>query len=408
MEIVALMVKRYDYLYSLISTSILYILLISIFLPKINILNISKSAIRFEDICILIFIIWYYISNKIFIRNINKEISTASFFLILTYFISIVLNYFLFGYYNTNEILYSFRYIEYYFYIYVGLEIYKKKLSFYNLLFFYIFFNVLVITLQKFGFIGGFESGIYQMDVMNRPIGFTSGPWEIALIISFGILLCLNNYFVILFWLIGLILTESRIAIIAICICLLTYKNSYIRKNKYILAITLSIIVVLIGIWSGRFGSIVNENILGTIVSIYKNIDLNNYVMYEPNFSLLDTQISDYSFAARVMKWVYVFKNIAVNELSWFTGLGPGYFGVAVDGSYVRILGELGSLGLISYLYLFKKISMVSQKTKLFVVLIMINGLFIDVFYSSRIMPILFILTGYEIYKNKLSHSTFR
>jgi hypothetical protein len=72
-------------------------------------------------------------------------------------------------------------------------------------------------------------------------------------------------------------------------------------------------------------------------------------------------------------------------------GSSPGKFGSAVDGSFIRIFGELGIIGLLIYLLI--------ERLKLIILVLLVNILFIDVIYTYKIMAIIFSLYGYYLQK---------
>jgi len=115
--------------------------------------------------------------------------------------------------------------------------------------------------------------------------------------------------------------------------------------------------------------------------------------MNEPNVSPYGQSV-DYSASVRVLKWVYVLKRALANPILILTGSSPGFYGKAVDGSFLRVFGELGIFGLLLYFVLFYNIFVISKETRLLILVLLINGIFIDVFYSSRSMTVILLLAG--------------
>ena len=86
-------------------------------------------------------------------------------------------------------------------------------------------------------------------------------------------------------------------------------------------------------------------------------------------------------------------------------GIGPSFIKIALDGSYLRLFVETGILGLISYvaalILSFKAIPKKSKYRKIIFYVFLItaaHAIFIDVFYSSRVMSLYWIMTGMCIY----------
>ena len=76
-------------------------------------------------------------------------------------------------------------------------------------------------------------------------------------------------------------------------------------------------------------------------------------------------------------------------------GLGPGWGGVAVDGSYVRVFGEGGLLGLVAFLYLCGVLlRRFVGSIRYYVIALLVTGLFIDIFVSLKPMMLLWALVG--------------
>jgi hypothetical protein len=79
-------------------------------------------------------------------------------------------------------------------------------------------------------------------------------------------------------------------------------------------------------------------------------------------------------------------------------GSSPGKFGSAVDGSFIRIFGELGIIGLLLYLLIIKEL-IINERLKLIILVLLVNMLFIDVIYAYKIMATIFSLYGYYLQK---------
>ena len=126
----------------------------------------------------------------------------------------------------------------------------------------------------------------------------------------------------------------------------------------------------------------------------------NSYAEFVYGDRQLLTDEGDLSFHFRLKKWAF-----ALSEMNSFTrmifGLGVGYFGGAADSSFLRIFFETGILGvLLWYSLLFK---LLKKSYSAFIICVIINAVFIDTFYSSKICLITIIFFTYYEQKNKAS-----
>ena len=130
--------------------------------------------------------------------------------------------------------------------------------------------------------------------------------------------------------------------------------------------------------------------------------------VFSGNFLVKKAKAYDLSFTTRFQgEWP---KTIDAFKRNIFLGSGYGSVGLAVDNNYLRILGESGLFGLLSFLSLFlipaiyikKSFNKIdSPVTRSFVIGfvvgsfgLMLNGLFIDVFEASKIAFTFWLLVG--------------
>ncbi len=105
------------------------------------------------------------------------------------------------------------------------------------------------------------------------------------------------------------------------------------------------------------------------------------------------------SFDIRAVRWSIVLKSTTADVEGLFFGWGPGAFGLALDNSYVRIFGESGLLGATLFAYFlaqaFRRQNSYSAGFYLACILTFV-GLLIDIFFSSRAMPLFWLIVGIE------------
>jgi hypothetical protein len=418
---------------------ITYLFVFLIFFPKINIINIGGSGLRIEDF-LIIFLLFLSVKSLLktndnfdieYLKNLIK-IYKYVIILVLLSFVSIIVN----REFNIINILYSVRILEYSIFIIFGFVLSRYQVNLEKIIVWYGIFNIILIFLQHYKLIGGFFNGNY--DISARPMGLTGGAYEVSviLIISFIVLNeilnkdkkdKIKNYFLTYIYLsfvtISIFLNGARIAFASL-VLILVY---YFRKNiKLLLIVIFSIIILTL---------IFNENILlkrskllfskenvNLIVEVYKSIDIKKDLEFytKPLNEIgniiegcninpenckniqnkTDNKLFKYdpSWLIRIHKWAYVVKYTISNPMRILVGSSPGKFGSAVDGSFIRIFGELGIIGLLLYLLMIKEL-IINERLKLIILVLLVNMLFIDVIYAYKIMAIIFSLYGYYLQK---------
>lgn len=130
--------------------------------------------------------------------------------------------------------------------------------------------------------------------------------------------------------------------------------------------------------------------------------------IFQGNFLLKRASAYDLSFTTRFQgEWP---NTLAAFEKNIFLGSGYGSVSLAVDNNYLRILGEIGILGMASFISIFAVIGILIKKTiskidspvtKSFVigfaaglVGLSLNAVLIDVFEASKIAFVLWLLSG--------------
>ena len=391
------------------------LVLLTIFLPKINILKVAGSGIRLEDVIMLLYALWlvgYFSIRGLICR---ERLVTNLFFLsFLIALVGVLIVVFRFNGQNLHGILFAVRPLEYSLYVFAG-YFSAKRVCVIKIIYWYVWLNAIVVFLQKTNLIGGFARGNYDATVSGRPFGLTSGPWEVALIFSFGIVFLISlrirkrsqffSTLTICILIASLMFTQSRIGVASVVIVTLIVTVSLCRVR--VSSLFFIFFLILISFFTMTYGfermeTLYSMQNLDFIVSAFDNVNIDNYRMNSrevSNYGEYVVDQVDLSLAERILKWVYVIKSVFLSPLALAVGYGPGAFGVAVDGAYIRVIGELGVLGIVLYLLLFRKIISLSIEVRIYVLLVLINGLFIDVFYASRIMSIMYLLSGAAIFQ---------
>jgi len=206
-------------------------------------------------------------------------------------------------------------------------------------------------------------------------------------------------------YLYAVILTDSRIGLVTYLILLFYFiLNNFNKESKIVSFLPLIVVIPLIAIFllsqSERgHGVLELKKNISFAFSAYRKIDTEKFSISMAN-SLNQNSIryygepGDLSTSQRVIKWIFVLKNTFSSLKNLIIGASPGYYGMAVDGSYIRIIGELGLIGLLCYVALFYNIYNIHDLIKPIVFAILFNAIFIDVLFSSRAITVILALAG--------------
>jgi hypothetical protein len=105
----------------------------------------------------------------------------------------------------------------------------------------------------------------------------------------------------------------------------------------------------------------------------------------------MPSQQGDRSFGLRAVRWSIVVKTTAASIGHMVIGWGPGAWSLALDGYYFRVFGETGLIGLIFFVYWMISTIMTlrtGSNSKYTLVMLAVVAMFIDIFTSSKIMPL--------------------
>lgn len=171
--------------------NILYIiiLLVILFLPKINIINVYGTyvGIRIEDFLVALFVILYIFKNKKNIFRIdNKSLKNTVVYFVFYILLCVIST--ISGIANKNiEISFGFLYllrkVEYFLFIFMGydfLQDNKNEKILFKLLDYSVIIHFIIILLQNIGIIGGILDGNYVTTKGGRLFSTFNGPYELS------------------------------------------------------------------------------------------------------------------------------------------------------------------------------------------------------------------------------------
>jgi hypothetical protein len=389
-----------------VDTLVLWLGVILIFLPKINIISVAgqTAGLRIDDL-ILGFIFIYACRRQINFSNLSP-IETTFLAMVGFWILSNVFN--MLSYHQSN-LLYSLRYIEYFLFFYVGI-LFARRYNIDTFLLYFVGINGLVMVLQLSGLMGGFSSIGAVSDVGGRAIGLTGGPWEIGALLNFSFaIFAMNlratkkNAYVFLFYFVTFILilfTGSRMSLLAHLVMLIMYLYK-IFANKFLFLVYLGLLsVMVLGIFIA-FSATVSERSQNTFsvsnleafVDAYKSVALKSNFNGFPDFDIDES--ADLSWLMRVYKWSYAIKSWLSIPIFWLLGVGPGTWGTALDGGVLRLLTETGLIGFSLFLVFIKKVINLEYCLLPVMIALFINMLMIDIHISYKSMAFIFFAVGY-------------
>jgi O-Antigen ligase len=386
-----------------------------LFMPKMNIVSISgqSAGIRIDD-ALLFVIFGLLVAGALLARKPTMNgIESIVFILIAYMLLSNLVNLQMFG---RSTLLHPLRYLEYFLFFYIGQYFFDARYSVARLLYALLLVNVILIVLQGFAIIGGFSSAGFSEDVSVRAIGLTGGPWELGAILNFclAILLFDRNtvgglklrIFLIACTSALVVLTGSRMPALA-HIFLIAYfvywqspNKTYFLRNAAIIGGLLLLAIILIpNPLTERSESLFSMTNIEQFKNQYSNASVPGEKFEDwPEMSPAD-EYTDPSWLTRVARWIIAIKTWTNSPLTWFVGVGPGNWGPALDGGWLRVMSEWGLFGLSIFLVFLYRIAHISRATFAMVVAVAINMLFIDIHLAYKAMSLFFFFSGYAYNK---------
>ena len=400
-----------------------------LFVPKINIITIPGSTIgiRADDLAVVFFVVSLIISaavkrQKYFDLFSKKMVACYAAFIVVSVISSLV---------NTmngnvelaSSLVYTARFIEYLVVLPAGAILLKngvKKDSLVHLFTAAIFFNLIICILQQKGFLLDIQSGItYPAGRVARPSAVFNAPFEICGVFMMFVpiyLIRIKNTKKSLLNVLPIVaisaivyLSQSRSSLVIIAAVVAIYMLATIRQKLMVLVMLIALVAACIaGVFAinnmsskSRMSRVSSDSTEYAIQNAWRNRDFKNFTEDQDELPGVFYK-GDPSLNIRLMKWFTVTDGAIKSPV---VGIGPSFIKIALDGSYLRLFVETGILGLISYvtalIFSFKAIPKKSKYRKIIFYVFLItaaHAIFIDVFYSSRVMSLYWIMTGMCIY----------
>ena len=364
----------------------IFIFIILVFIPKINIISIPGywQGIRIDDILIFFYLIFFLSNSK---NMIFHEKLIYKYF--LYFFIYLIIS-------NTIAILSGvkvniimlLRLTEYIVLIYFfdNLNINFNKLK--KILNIYLYVNLVVAILQNFNLLGSITSLGYmeaEGTLSLNSVGLTGGPWELGVIVSiifFTLIKLENNHkkLLILFFIsnVLLVLAEVRANFLAFnfaCLFLALFSKNvkYIYK-VYLLTLIFISILSFKYLFSFDFFNKILLIEIDYLVWLFKQGIFYNDL---PKIDELKDMNLYLSYWYRIRDWGMFINQTTENNLNILFGIGLKH--IYYDSLLIRLFVSTGIIGIIIMIFFSLRL-----QVYLFIFFI-ISGAFLDLFVSMKI-----------------------
>lgn len=241
----------------------------------------------------------------------------------------------------------------------------------------------------------------------------TSGPYEISVVVVF-LMLFVRSRLVLLGLISVLLMTEARVTLgAAVVLYLIQFPRHGLIYGGPLVAILSAILIFDPDILAGsRFAVTLGPiemwqawNAQLAITPVIDDLSQYYYYGYETVWQQIGG-ITDVSFEIRTIRWALILKSLSNDWIHFLIGSGPGAWGAAVDGHFVRFLGEIGIIGTAIFAA-FAAVSIFSPSSpshyRSAMILLVLCSVFIDVMTSSKIMSFLWGIAGYTHVRNQIA-----
>lgn len=260
-----------------------------------------------------------------------------------------------------------------------------------------------------------------------RASGNTNGPYELATVASF--LLCYLAYrkrslLKGVLALVVVLLTASRITLIAAILSLLHFGFTRTHSKAKTLAVALPLLIILGCLYLASVSGYLSIGAFNRIENSksYGLSDMSDVYAVTPTVSNAKEYFNgpfedlngldpnsfegDASGLIRFTRWIILLKSSFAHLDSILIGVGPSFGSAAVDGYFTRCLVETGILGLVTFLAFLISLLAGRQGSnwyfREYVVIMVISAIFIDIFLSYKSMMLLWLWHGINQYQRAL------
>jgi hypothetical protein len=396
--------------------------------PRINLIEFGGSSVRLEDLLFALNAIWLatnYRRISVDFLPIKTILKAIIFISLLGIFSSVIAS--SLGRISLSVgILYSLRPLEYA--TILPTVLFLRKYAFNNL-------NRVLIALTLTTFVSVTLQSIFNLRFgtdrfsFSRSSGLTGGPYELAMI---SLMMCCHwisqrRRFLAAVSIFSILSSQSRITLLAFAVsALYLYSKRKQIQDKSALFLTKrklsqqSALIVLIAAvaslslmilnyeqvsklannyqdrvasTSASVGAFQNARELAlSVTKISTSAEYSQWAFVSPpNFELVLDRF-DASSARRYYIWNLVYET-NIQNFGILFGMSPGFFGSAVDANFVRIFGELGTLGIFLYFFWLRRLWKYGNYIfKSVLITMLVTALYIDILVSIKSITLLYCL----------------
>ena len=388
---------------------LIYLFATCLIIPKVNLIQITgqTSGIRIDDIFILLVTPYLLMQlGRYRVALHGLKIYLVFIFLAL---VSALLHI------DTNGwklVLYPVRLIEYIVFILAGAMCIDRNLLA-KISVAIVLANTAAAIGQTFFDYGGFPYSRYVNSVEGRAIGLGAGPWEMAAIVNMAMASLyyawndkrqrhIHFFVVYLISLVGLILTESRVGLVVSTVTVAIFISQLglpLSKRFYVFitvaALSAGIFFLVPNSLESRSTALMSKGNFDKALQIDTSKGKSSREAGGTlNFQVVDDGSQDPSWGVRAKKWVTATDIFLSDARNIPLGVGPGYFGPALDGGFVRVLVEHGSLGLLALLLALIGFDTAFRNYRVITMVFAAHMVFIDIYLSYKFISLLLFLLG--------------
>lgn len=389
-----------------------------IFSFKIFLISFGEAGMRPDDLLILASFVALVVAGRVRRTPISLPLKVY-FVYIAIEFVSAAWNGFLGRVGFIYSLVFVLRLLEYLAFYFIGYSLARSHFRTLQIARGYAYTLCALVPLQMLGLVP--IPGVFGR---SRASGNTNGPYELAVVCGF--LLCFVAYrkrsvFIGAASLALIVLTASRITLIASVLSLIHFGLTKTRSLGTVIGLTTAVIVIGSGLYLtaasglvsiGAFDRLQNSSSLGIAdaQAVYDAAPVaKNATDYmEGSFqdlNGLDTGSfdGDMSGLIRFTRWLTLLKTNLSHVDAIVIGLGPSFGSSAVDGYYTRCFVETGALGLLAFLAFLAMLLFARRGSnwyfREYVLIMVVSSIFIDVFLSYKSMLLLWLWHGINQYR---------
>ena len=371
--------------------------------PKISLLE-EGTTVRPEDIISIMAILAFVVLPRKRDLSISLSVKLYCAFIAVN-FISVIINYASIG---PVGFLYAARLLQYlawYFILYEACH----DVSWRTMRRWFIFISVIFIIwgiLEASGAIPvvGKFAGATQRLTIN-----TSGPFETSVMLAM-LAYSVSSYLVAVPLLVLVFFTQSRVTLVGMVVSYFSSRplRAVVAGMLVFALYPLAIQPLMSALQDTRIGQSESPERMANVLMVSWQ---RAPVLDDPSFFrerlldgntisryMVDTK-GDMSFRLRAVRWPTLIKSTLNNPLALVIGWSPGAWSNALDNYYIRVFGETGLIGLVTFLiWLGVTIRRLEPHgvARYSLVMMAAVGVFIDIFTSSKVMPFLWAFLAFE------------